>query len=127
MRQVKPERTGWRDEALSQRHRTWGWNCPAVDIDFLMVEYDCGKASALVEYKHERAAPQYASHPSYRTLVDLGDRARLPIFACRYSDDFTSWRVTPLNDLAKSFCPERRDMTEAQWVALLYKTRGRGD
>ena len=53
------ERTGWRDQALSERHRAWGWDCPALDMDFVMIEYDNGKATALVEYKHEQAAPQY--------------------------------------------------------------------
>ena len=126
MREVAPERTGWRDEKLSQRHRQWGWDCPAVDIDFLMIEYDLGKATALVEYKNEFAAPQYRSHPSYQALIDLGNRAQLPVFACRYSADFTDWRVTPLNHKAQEFCPNQRDMTEKEWVALLYKTRGRG-
>lgn len=125
MREVAPERTGWRDEKLSQRHRQWGWDCPAVDIDFLMIEYDIGKATALVEYKNEFAAPQYRSHPSYQALIDLGDRAQLPVFSCRYSSDFTNWRVTPLNRKAREFCLTQRDMTEQEWVALLYKTRGR--
>jgi len=30
------ERTGFRDEALSRRHREWGINCPAVDVDWLL-------------------------------------------------------------------------------------------
>lgn len=126
MREVRKERTSWRDEALSRRHRLWGWDCPAVDIDFLMLEYDGGKATALVEYKNEFAAPQYASHPSYRALIDLGDRAQVPVFACRYSADFTKWHVTPLNYYATEFCPARTTLTENQWVALLYKTRGYG-
>ena len=96
-----------------------------VDIDFLMLEYDCGKASALVEYKNEFAAPQHKSHPSYQALIDLGNRAEIPVFACRYSTDFTNWRVTPLNRKAQEFCPTQRDLTEQEWVALLYKTRGR--
>lgn len=125
MREVRQERTGWRDAALSQRHRQWGWDCPAVDIDFLMLEYDCGKAAAIVEYKHEFAAVQSACHPSYRALIDLGNRAHLPVFACRYSDDFSIWRVTPLNTIAARFCPKQTDMTEQEWVALLYRTRGR--
>lgn len=46
------ERSGWRDMELSGRHRIWGFNCPAVDLDFLMVEYNLGIAIAVVEYKH---------------------------------------------------------------------------
>jgi hypothetical protein len=46
--EVKKERSGWRDLELSGRHRRWGWDCPAVDLDFLFLEYDKGKAVALV-------------------------------------------------------------------------------
>ena len=125
MPEVRQERTGWRDEGLSQRHRHWGWDCPAVDIDFLMLEYDNGKASALVEYKNEHAKPQYVSHPTYQAMINLGDRAGIPVIACRYSDDFSKWRVVPLNTKAREFIPERVELDEASWVRLLYKIRGR--
>lgn len=124
MPEVRPERTGWRDEALSRRHRRWGWDCPAVDLDFLFLEYDHGKASAIVEYKNEHAAPQYVSHPTYQAMIDLGDRANVPVIACRYSDDFTVWKVVPLNDAAKRIIPQRLELDEQGWVRLLYKVRG---
>jgi hypothetical protein len=122
--EVKQERTGWRDLALSRRHRLWGWDCPAVDLDFLFLEYDKGKAVAIVEYKHERAPQQWASHPTYRAMIDLGTRADVPVFAARYADDFTWWRVVPLNDMAKVYLPEPCTMTERQWVTFLYRVRG---
>ena len=125
MPEVRQERTGWRDEGLSQRHRRWGWDCPAVDIDFLMLEYDNGKASALVEYKNEHAKPQYASHPTYQAMINLGDRAGIPVIACRYSDDYSKWRVVPLNTKAREFIPECVEIDEAGWVSLLYRIRGR--
>lgn len=124
MPEVRQERTGWRDEALSRRHRRWGWDCPAVDLDFLFLEYDRGKASAIVEYKNEHAAPQYASHPTYQAMIDLGNKADIPVIACRYSDDFKIWKVTPLNPKAKVFLPQRTTFTEKEWVKLLYKIRG---
>ena len=124
MTTVRAERTGWRDLSLSQRHRRWGWDCPAVDLDFLFLEYDKGKATALVEYKHERARPQMASHPTYQALIDLGNRAGVPVLAVRYADDFSWWRVVPLNDKAKEWVPERCDLTEQEYVTLLYKIRG---
>jgi len=122
---VRPERTGWRDENLSRRHREWGWNAPCIDIDFLFLEYDSGLASALVEYKHERAAPQKAIHPSYQALINLGDRAGIPVFAVRYAGDFSWWRIVPLNGLAKTYLPERCEMKEFEWVTLLYRIRGK--
>lgn len=124
MHEVIQERSGWRDLRLSQRHRNWGWDCPAVDLDFLFLEYDRGKATALVEYKHEKAKPQIATHPTYQAMIDLGDRAKVPVFACRYSDDFSKWFIIPLNPIAKSFLNERTTMTEEEWVTFLYKIRG---
>ena len=122
---VRPERTGWRDLSLSQRHRRWGWDCPAVDLDFLFLEYDNGKAVALVEYKHEQAAPQYRTHPTYQAMIDLGNRAGVPVFGVRYAGDFSWWRVCPLNAHAKTWIGQRTRMTEHEWVTLLYRVRGR--
>ena len=102
MPEVRQERTYWRDKELSLRHRNWGWDCPAVDIDFLMLEYDKGLASAIVEYKNEHAQTANPQHPSYRALADLGNRAGIPVIGCRYKDNFTEWRAVPLNKVATS-------------------------
>ena len=123
-RPVRKERTGWRDLALSERHRRWGWNCPAVDLDFLLLEYDRGKAVAIVEYKHERAPLQFPTHPSYQALIDLGDRAGIPVFACRYASDFAWWRAIPLNRTAKLLIAGRKELSEPEWIGFLYRIRG---
>jgi hypothetical protein len=46
------ERTGWRDESVSRRHRKWGFDCPATDLDFMLLEYNHGAPVAVVDYKH---------------------------------------------------------------------------
>lgn len=121
---MSAERTGWRDQKLSERHRTWGVDCPAVDIDFLMLEYDQGKASAIVEYKNEHALEQRQNHPSYKALKDLADRAGLPAFAVRYADDFSWWRVVALNARACDFLPSNPVFfTEDEWVETLWRTK----
>lgn len=136
MREVRAERTNWRDEKLSRRHREWGWDCPAVDIDLLMVEYDRGRAAAIVEYKNEHAKKQTMKKMSanYKALIDLGNRADVPVFTCRYSDDLTQYRVTPLNKAALFFARNQGFFTETQkqaimseetWVTFLYAIRGR--
>ena len=125
MPEVRKEVLGFRDAALSERHRLWGWDCPAMDMDFVMVEYDNGRATALVEYKHENARPQYPTHPSYRALVDMGDKAGIPVFAVRYAENFSWWLVMPLNAKAVEQIGGRRTMSEAEWVETLYRTRGR--
>ena len=125
MSTVRTERTGWRDEQISRRHRQWGYDCPAMDIDFLLLEYDAGKAAALVEYKHEDAQAVRCAHPSLRALADLADRAGLPAFVVRYADDFSWWYPTPLNAPARAICPRSYRMAEEEWVELLYRCRGR--
>lgn len=122
--EVSPERSGWRDERISKRHRMWGWDCPALDIDFLMLEYNHGLPMALVEFKHENAAPIHMGHPSVRALKIMADRTRISLFLVRYADDFSWYFVTPGNDNARNFLPEAMHMTERNWVELLYRCRG---
>lgn len=127
---VKPhsviqERTGWRDQVISDRHRDWGYHCPMIDIDFVVIEYDTGEPFGLVEYKHERAEGHVSTENKYRALIALGNRARLPVFAARYAGNLSWWRVTPLNDLAKMRLASPAEMTERDYVAFLHKLRGR--
>ena len=60
---------------------------------------------------------------AYRTLVNLGNRAALPVFAVRYADDFSWWRVTPLNDKAKEILKKQTTLTEQQFVKMLFYLR----
>lgn len=125
MRAVTQERTGWRDRRISERHRKWGFDCPALDIDFLMLEYDRGKAAALVEFKHEKAATVHFGHPSMRALKGLADAAAIPFFLVRYADDFSLYHVTPGNAAACALVPEPTSLNEPDWIRLLYRCRGR--
>lgn len=118
------ERTGWRDGHLSQRHRKWGLGAPAIDLDFLLLEYDRGRPTALIEYKGEHAPGQFPTHPSYLALCNLGDRAGVPVFGVRYAQDFSWWIVTALGNAAKRILPQRQKMTERQFVTWLYNIRG---
>jgi len=134
------ERTGWRDEKISRRHRKWGFNCPAVDLDFTMVEYNLGKAVALVEYKHINARIPDIRHATYRALKDLADNygdIGLPFFISFYDPDGWTFEVWPINDMAKRTCNEylERKMsllytelypcTELDYVTFLYRLRSR--
>lgn len=127
----REERTGWRDEFLSRRHRLWGANCPMVDIDLLWLEYDLGAPIAIIEYKHDRASPQDPTHPSYRALKRLADRAALPCFAVRYRDDHDlAFAVRALNRLGLVRTPDGSPgysawMSELGYVTWLYQLRRR--
>lgn len=122
---ITKERTGWRDEGISNRHREWGVGCTATDFDFLLLEYEFGEPSAIVEYKNEHAAPQYSSNVQYRALVKLGNSAKIPVIVCRYSDDYSHYVAVALNKYAREFIPNgRAEFDEAGWVKLLYDIRG---
>ena len=123
------ERSGWRDAGISMRHRFWGYDCPAIDIDFILAEYDNGKAVALIEYKNEHAKPQkIEGRKQYAVLMDLcdrGNRGELPLFSVRYKDDYSRFLVVPINDGAKKIIPKRTVMKELEYVTFLYRIRGR--
>lgn len=123
---VRPERCGWRDERISRWHRSLGWHLPCLDLDFIVLEYDTGLASALVELKHEAAAPLRVQHPSVRALVDLGDRAGLPVFVARYvfvSESQPRFTVTPLNEHAHAIVPAATAMTASEYIRFLEDLR----
>ena len=85
------ERHGKRDNTISEKHRRWGYNVPAVDIDFLLIEYDQAKAQALIEYRHANGTIRQDT--SIKAITDLANRAGLPFFIVQYryaTDDATS-------------------------------------
>jgi hypothetical protein len=126
---------GWRDGWLSERHRLWGTDAPATDIDFLLIEFDHGKAVALIDYKYveaqsaSRSRAQRMSSFSILALADLGDRAGLPVFVVEYGvDNVSHWRVVPINSIAirELLRPEESEwVSEIEYVEWLYRIRGR--
>lgn len=121
------ERTGWRDEALSRRHREWGYNCPAVDLDFVMVEYDQSEPVALIEYKHENAQTLVPGHPSLVAIRRLADKAGIYAFVVRYGEDLDWYKVRALNFKARAVVPDMggKLLSEQEYVAFLHYVRGR--
>lgn len=127
------ERSGWRDQKLSNRHRLWGFNCPAADVDFLMVEFNLGLPVGLIEYRHSNAQwPPPLKHPTFRAIRALADhyggaKEPLPFAVVRYDDEPWRFGVRPVNEQAISFFgfQEERKMTERQYVTELYRLRGR--
>ena len=75
---VTAERTGSRHSELSARHREWGVECPATDIDCI-VEIARGKPAAIIEYKRSNADLEQ-SLQSWRALWILADKAKLPFW-----------------------------------------------
>lgn len=127
MKQWRAERTGWRDSSLSERHGMWGFNCPAVDLDFVMLEFNHGKPCAVVEYKHYMAAEVNHNHATYRGLVELAENrsGQLPCFVARYNPEDWSFVVTPLNEAARRHYGSRAgiSLTEQRFVRSLHLLR----
>jgi hypothetical protein len=120
---VRGERTGWRDKDLSLRHRDWGFNCPAVDLDFLMVEYNLGLPVGLIEYKHHRAKMPNVQHATYRALSALAETSALPFCVAFYWPEDWSFRVYPVNATAGRHFTSPEDMSEYEFVSRLYRLR----
>lgn len=129
------------DEGFSQRHRQWGYDCPADDIDqivadvpmgdkdvpsTMLVETSYGRPYALVEYKHERGLQvdrsRYARQWGVYTW--MADRCGIPAFCVFYRREDYAMYIVPLNDIAKGYCKQEKWVPERLWVKVLYRFRG---
>ena len=122
---VLPERMGFRDMDISNRHRLWGWACPAVDIDFLMCEYNFNQPAGIIEYKHHNIGSINENNSSYKVIKNLCDQRinPIPFFVVLYWRDVWAFRVIPMNGKAETFVNQPTTMTEYDYVSLLYKIR----
>lgn len=126
----RERRSTFRDVDYSDRHRLYGFNVPATDVDF--VEYDRGWPKAIIEMKHEKAGKvEYLTDRNIICLRNLANMAGLPLFVARRAHDMSWVRVTAGNELACPFLGQPipnetgSQMTEVEWVLFLYKIRGR--
>jgi len=130
-----------RDAWLSGRHRVWGSNVPAMDLDFILAEYDKCVPVALIDYKHEHGTINLES-ANNRTLTALGDMASIPAFIVRYGhsnqdgwwgevpEDSVPWfQIIALNSHAHTAdLPSNANdtkLSELVYVSWLYEMRGR--
>lgn len=121
---VRQERSGWRDEAISARHRQWGYDCPMVDIDFLAVEYNRREPAALVDYKACRPFPINFYEANYAVLASAANGMRVPFMVVFYSPNYWWFYVVPGNDRAHRFYGGPCWMSERDYVTGLYRLRG---
>lgn len=122
---TREEITGWRDESISLRHRRWGVDCPATDIDLILVEYNFGKPVGLIEYKHKKVETVNLREPTYKAMSDLASNYKtpLPFLVAFYDPKDWSFRVLPVNDKAREFFKENEELTEFDFVCRLYRIR----
>lgn len=109
------ERNSWRDEWISNRHRTFGKDCYCSDIDGIVhsdgvdtcesgwnvSEYYNREPYALCEYKHKNA--KIDIYDAQNTVLSrLATRASLPSFLIVYDPDEITYTVIPTNDIGRS-------------------------
>lgn len=118
------ERTGWRDEWISHRHRCWGMPLPINDIDFLICEYKSTDPVAIIEYKEQSSPKHTKDEWQYQAIINLADRANVYCFNVRYTRDIAPrFEITPLNKKAMDKC-KRIGLNEIEYVKFLYDLRG---
>lgn len=120
---VKSEITGWRDEEISARHREYGFDCPACDVDFLLVEYHVGKPVALIEYKRAGAPLPNFDHPTIRAQRYLADNTQIPFLIVHYWPGTWAFRCYPVNQVAHQFFESAEALSEREYVQRLYRLR----
>lgn len=121
---VAPERSNWRDQWISNRHRDFGWRAPFTDIDFMGFEYDNNNPIALIEYKHCHANIKLNGSP-IQLQLNVANKLEIPFFVVAYYPDYHNFYVIPMNDIAKSIpqCNAPKVWTERNFVKLLYWMR----
>lgn len=103
-RPVRVWRGGGRDshQWISELHRQWGWDLPAVDLDegLVMVEGYDFKAVALIDYKNPQE--NRATRFQRAVLCDLV-RPGLPVFEVIASELSRTFDPHALNECAEGF------------------------
>lgn len=120
---VRQERTGWRDDSLSLRHRQWGYDCPGVDLDFPMIEFATGMPVALIEYKARGARIPDLKSPTYSALRVLANNSNVPFLVVFYDASTWVFRVIPANPRGLELLNHSTLMSEREYVDWLYRLR----
>lgn len=122
---VKPRLYAYEASWYSDRHRLYGYNAPALDIDFFMIEYDKGLPAALIEAKHINAQNVRLDHPSFRAMKVLADNSKIPFLITYYDPETACYYIVPMNDHARAIplCDKPRWFTEKNYVKMLYWLR----
>jgi hypothetical protein len=120
------ERTGWRDEALSRRHRTWGAKCAGTDVDFLFIEYSFGVPVAIFDYKHwmklKKGGVDLNDYNNL-ALASVANNSKIPFSIAFYWPDIWAFLVLPVNEYARGYFSQDEMLTEREYVSRLYKMR----
>lgn len=131
------ERTNKRNLSYNNRHRTWGNQLTATDVD--MLEYDCktGKPVALVETKFGLGDVDLNT-TQFDALCELA--RELPVICCVYFPMNKERKLVDaghekemvhiqfyafgVNEAGKRYLPKPKRLTEIEWVHMLRRLHG---
>lgn len=124
------ERTNWRDNTLSARHRTYGYDCPATDLDFPMLEYSRAEPVALIEYKAGLTYVVDLEKATYRAMARLANGSGIPFVVALYHPQRFAFKLLAGNYHARHAITkfavgigENTMLSEREYVAWLYGLR----
>lgn len=93
------------------------------DIDFLAVEMTgANNPAAIVDYKRMRPVPMEMS-VALRGCNNLANSAQIPFFIVFYNE-VPTFTVRPINRFAKQYVKKERELSEYDYVRLLFMVRG---
>lgn len=109
-------------DPISRRHRRYGADLTAVDLDFLL--YKGEQPIALFEYKLglDRALPPGERRSTY-AVSNLATLAGIPFFLVKYDAETWTFKVESSNAPGRGLVP-RDLLSEAEWIDFLYSLRG---
>lgn len=125
MKEAKPRKAATTThQRLSDRHREWGWNCPAVDGDqMIFLEYDRSNPVALIDFKGINPNKSPTNTEAWRRMCDERDRP-VPFWEVHYREK--PWRFfrKPINKAARAV-QDQKPISELKFVTWLYGLRNR--
>ena len=116
-------------DSISDRHRGYGNNCPATNIDCLLYEYNHMQPVAIIDFKARRLAANDRTSFNARATANLCNMARIPFYLASYSNSEWSFILAPVNAIATQLMQKHgmteTKMSELQFVTFLYDLRGK--
>lgn len=123
------ERTGWRDESLSQLHRYLPDYCSMNDIDWLAGEFNFNVPTALIEHKNERSgdwtSDRIKNNVGVKRIQILANNSNIPAYLCVYKTDLSEFEFIALNKQAVDAFPNntkpdyRRTYNLQDWAKFM--------
>lgn len=124
--EVKQETTGWRDDNLSARHRSWGVNCPATDLDLTLVEFNWRVPVAIIDYKHGNSKDSIRDivrTDAVQAQLKLAEMANIAFAVVMYWRQPWQFKTYPGNEKARQWFKTGELLSELEFVRILHKIR----